>query len=90
MPNSRVSVTGFTDTEGKEQMVVTKESKLWYCSTADDTAFKVNISKATTPLSAEDKQKYMNFNKNRSVQAAKDNTAEPGTKEQQDEEPSPF
>lgn len=71
--------------DGKSNMTVIPKAKLWYCSTADDTGFKVNIANATVPLSAEDKAKYLEFKK-ANPDAANTNVATEGPKE----DPLPF
>jgi hypothetical protein len=80
----------FTDSEQKEQATITKRPKLWFCSTADDTNFKVNIAKAVQPLSAEDKQKYMEWKKAHPAQGEYASEASNTTLNETEESPLPF
>ena len=81
----------FVDSAGKDGIAITKEAKIWYTGTADDTNFKVNPAKAFTPLSSEDKAAYLKFKEEHpDTGNASGEAAKPAETEKEEQDDLPF
>ena len=68
----------FTDKDGKKELKVTKQPKVWYVGKIDDVKFFVGTdpNKLKEDLSTEDKKRFMDFHNGQPVNAKKETTAE--------------